>query len=110
MIVVVRSVPVLAEASTVLAGMSRMPFRRFVLLSVLANGGYRWGMPRLACTLPSARLFSTPLVSRSCFLSWQWSSAGTNQTMPLQRVTNTLWSPINFHKLSDVTEEQKPIE
>jgi uncharacterized membrane protein YdjX (TVP38/TMEM64 family) len=38
-IVLVRSLPVLAEASTLFAGMSRMPFRRFLLVSVLSNVG-----------------------------------------------------------------------
>lgn len=38
-IVAVRAVPVLAEASTILAGMGKMPVRRFVWLSALANFG-----------------------------------------------------------------------
>ncbi|MBN1953577.1 MAG: VTT domain-containing protein [Anaerolineae bacterium] len=36
-IVVSRPVPVLAEASVLFAGMSRMPLRRYVLLSLLSN-------------------------------------------------------------------------
>ena len=39
MIVVARSIPVLAEASTFLAGISRMQPRRFLLLSVCSNLG-----------------------------------------------------------------------
>lgn len=39
MIVVARSIPVLAEASTFFAGISRMPRRRFALLSVCSNLG-----------------------------------------------------------------------
>jgi uncharacterized membrane protein YdjX (TVP38/TMEM64 family) len=38
-IVAVRAVPVLAEASTILAGIGHMPLRRFVYLSALANLG-----------------------------------------------------------------------
>ena len=39
MIVVLRAVPVLAEASVVLAGLSEMPLRRFLFLTGLANLG-----------------------------------------------------------------------
>ena len=39
MIVALRAVPVLAEASVVLAGLSEMPLRRFLLLTGLANLG-----------------------------------------------------------------------
>ncbi|MFC2030162.1 TVP38/TMEM64 family protein [Chloroflexota bacterium] len=38
-IVVLRPVPVLAEASVLFAGMARMPFRRFMLLAGLSNLG-----------------------------------------------------------------------
>lgn len=38
-IVVARPLPVLAEASAVLAGMGRMPLRRFLLLTTLSNLG-----------------------------------------------------------------------
>jgi uncharacterized membrane protein YdjX (TVP38/TMEM64 family) len=38
-VIVSRAVPVLAESSTMLAGMGRMPFGRFVLLTALANVG-----------------------------------------------------------------------
>jgi len=38
-VVAVRAVPVLAEASTILAGMGRMPLARFVWMSALANLG-----------------------------------------------------------------------
>jgi uncharacterized membrane protein YdjX (TVP38/TMEM64 family) len=38
-IVAVRPVPVLAEASTILAGMGRMPCKRFLAFSALANFG-----------------------------------------------------------------------
>jgi membrane protein DedA with SNARE-associated domain len=38
-LVALRAVPVLAEASVVLAGLSRMPLGRFVLLTALANLG-----------------------------------------------------------------------
>ena len=39
MIVMLRAVPVLAEASVVLAGLSEMPIRRFLILTGLANLG-----------------------------------------------------------------------
>lgn len=39
MIVVARSVPVLAEASVIFAGMGRMPFRRFFIMTMLADLG-----------------------------------------------------------------------
>ena len=38
-IVVARPIPVLAEASVLGAGLSRLPFRRFALLTTLANLG-----------------------------------------------------------------------
>jgi uncharacterized membrane protein YdjX (TVP38/TMEM64 family) len=38
-VVVLRAVPVLAEASTVVAGIGRMPFLRFLTMTVLANLG-----------------------------------------------------------------------
>jgi len=38
-LVVTRAVPVLAEAAVLFAGMSAMPFRRFLLLTTLANAG-----------------------------------------------------------------------
>jgi membrane protein DedA with SNARE-associated domain len=39
MIVICRAVPVLAEASVLFAGVTRMPFRRFLLLAGLSNLG-----------------------------------------------------------------------
>jgi membrane protein DedA with SNARE-associated domain len=39
MIMGVRSIPVLAEASTFVAGMSLMPFGMFLIISVLSNLG-----------------------------------------------------------------------
>ena len=39
MIVICRAVPVLAEASVLFAGVTRMPFRKFVLLAALSNLG-----------------------------------------------------------------------
>jgi membrane protein DedA with SNARE-associated domain len=38
-LIALRSVPVLAEASVILAGIVRMPFRRFVALTCLSNLG-----------------------------------------------------------------------
>jgi uncharacterized membrane protein YdjX (TVP38/TMEM64 family) len=38
-LVLTRAVPVLAEAAVLFAGMSRMPLRRFLLLTTLANTG-----------------------------------------------------------------------
>lgn len=38
-IVLTRAVPVLAEAATIVAGMSRMPARRFYVVVVMANAG-----------------------------------------------------------------------
>lgn len=39
MILLFRAVPVLAEASVIFAGMTGMPFRRFLLLTAASNGG-----------------------------------------------------------------------
>jgi uncharacterized membrane protein YdjX (TVP38/TMEM64 family) len=38
-VIVTRAVPVLAEAAVFFAGMTAMPFRRFLLLTTLANAG-----------------------------------------------------------------------
>ena len=38
-LILTRAVPVLAEAAVLFAGMSRMPLRRFLLLTTLANAG-----------------------------------------------------------------------
>ena len=43
MIVIFRAVPVLAEASVLLAGVAQMPFRRFLLLAALSNLGIAVG-------------------------------------------------------------------